>query len=150
GPGYKEERMAVDVGGFHPGRKQPIHNGSYVVVPRKPALEQLRSFTLQVLVWPTTPEKGRQSLIAWWDDGAKRGFVLGIDETAGLSFRIGDGSGSVEEVASGTPLLAREWYLAAASFDAETGEVRLYQQPLVDYGSFNPPVEVTKAIALKP
>jgi N,N-dimethylformamidase len=150
GPGFKEERMATDVEGFHAGRKQAIHNGSYVVVPRRPALDQLRSFTLQTMVWPTTPEKGRQSLIAWWDDGDKRGFVLGIDQASGLSFRVGDGSGSIEEVASGTPFLVREWYLAAASFDAVTGEVRLYQQPLVDYGSFNAPVEVAKALAVKP
>ncbi|SMH26489.1 N,N-dimethylformamidase beta subunit family domain-containing protein [Mesorhizobium australicum] len=150
GPGYKEERLATESDGAYPGRKQEILSGSYVVVPHSPLFDQLASFTVQVMAWPTTPGTRRQSLISLWDVATKSGFVLGIDEAGALSLRIGDGSGKVEQVSSGKPMLSREWYLAAASFDAASGTVCLYQQPMAEYGLTDDRAEVSTTTAVKP
>ena len=61
GPGYKEELIPSPVSGKHPGRKQTIYAGSYVLVPDDPRL-QVSSLTVQVFIFPTTPDKGIQAL----------------------------------------------------------------------------------------
>ena len=130
GPGFKETPVPTDVDGEYPGRAQPIHDGSYVVVPATQALASLGSFTLQTMVWPTTPGRGRQALLGTWCEQTGTGAGLYIDEAGALAVRVGAGSGTVESLSTGTPLVGRQWYAAAASFDAESGELRISQRPL--------------------
>ena len=59
GPGYKEARIKTPVCGTYRGRKQAIHAGSYVIVPPHPVLADLASFTVQAMIWPTTPRRRR-------------------------------------------------------------------------------------------
>ena len=35
---------------------------------------------MQALIWPTTPNKGRQGIIARWSEDRSEGFALIIDE----------------------------------------------------------------------
>ncbi len=149
GPGYKDEPIKSDIDGSYPGRRQEILAGSFVLVPDHPLLSNLGSFTVQAMIWPTMPKLGPQSLISRWDDKARCGFILGIDANGALCLVLGDGTGGVEEVSSGKPLVAREWYLAAASFDAETGEVRVYQDPMVGYGKTDDQAEVSRTVSVK-
>ena len=149
GPGYKDEPVKTDVDGSYPGRRQEIFAGSYVLIPDNPHFSNLGSFTVQAMIWPTTPAMGPQSLVSRWDDTARCGFILGIDADGALCLTLGDGRGGIEKVSSGKPLLAREWYLAAASFDAESGEVRVYQDPLVDYAKTDDRAEVSRAVSIK-
>ncbi len=149
GPGYKEEAIASTVTGRYPSRRQEIHAGSCAVVPDHACLADLGSFTVQALVWPTTPAKGRQGLAGRWNGRTGAGFALGIDESGGLALRLGDGRGGVAEVASGKPMLAREWYFVAASYDAATGTVSLYQEPLVPYARTDTAVAITTPVALR-
>lgn len=130
GPDFKETLVPTDVGGEYPGRAQPIHDGSYVIVPSTQALASLRSFTLQTMVWPTTPGRGRQALLGTWCEQTGTGFGLYIDEAGALAVCIGAGSGTCECLSTGTPLVGRQWYAAAASFDADSGELRVFQRPL--------------------
>jgi N,N-dimethylformamidase len=130
GPGYKEQPVAHSANGTYPGRRQPIHAGSYVLVPSSPLLQSVSSFTLQALVWPTTPGRGAQTLLGRWDAPSQAGFALIIDETGAAALRLGDGSGRTETVSTGAPLDARAWYRVSASYDAETRAVRVVQQPL--------------------
>ena len=104
-----------------------------MAIPDSPLFSALGSFTVQAMIWPTTPDRGAQSLIARWDREARAGFILGIDAKGCLSLTLGDGKGKVEELSSGKRLMAREWYFVAASYDAEKGEVRLVQDPSVDH-----------------
>ena len=92
---------------------------------------------MQAMIWPTTPEKGIQSILSHWNVRDNSGFILGIDSNGAASFRIGDGSGKVQEVSTGVPLIAREWYFVAASFDAKSGAARVLQDPKVDYAKCN-------------
>lgn len=127
GPGYKEEEIAAPFDRTYKGRNQKIHGGSYVIVPHD-ARMTVESFTIQAFVFPTTPTKGPQGILTKWVGDT--GYGLFIDENAHLALRIGAG-GTVRTIASGKPLLRKVWYLAAASYDARTGAVRLYQEPVV-------------------
>lgn len=91
-PGFREVVVPTPVGGEYPVRWQDIQPGSYVVVPRAPALDPAGSFTLQALVWPTRPARGRQALLGAWREGAAAGYGLGLDEAGALALWLGDGA----------------------------------------------------------
>ena len=148
GPGLKLEQVSTDVDGEYPGQRQECLGGSFAVVPHSAPLAELRSFSVQAMIWPTTPDKGRQSIISKWNPGDQSGFSLGIDTAGALCFRIGDGNGNTHEVSTGKSLVAREWYLACATFNAETGEMMVFQEPktsfalIGDHGSNSESVSV--------
>jgi N,N-dimethylformamidase beta subunit-like protein/concanavalin A-like lectin/glucanase superfamily protein len=150
GPGYKEKAIKADFERDYPARKQNIYAGSHAIVPPHTLFDQLKSFTVQAYIWPTTPEKGRQTLLSLWNPTSKGGFILGVDENGGLSLTIGDGAGRAESISTGKQLIAREWYLAAASFDADKKEVRLYQQPLVQYARVDTTAQLTQTVKVAP
>ena len=79
GPGIIEEAITTPVNGRYKGRKQKIYAGSYAIVPSSAPLETLESFTVQVMVWPSTPLKGVQALVSKWSARKKSGFALVID-----------------------------------------------------------------------
>lgn len=148
GPGLKEEAVACPIDGVHAGRYQPIAIGSYAVAPHGPALDGLASFTVQMYVWPTTPSKGRQGLVARWSDHDRAGFALAIGDDGALSLTLGDGSGGVECIGTGKALIARQWYFVAASFDAATGAVALCQEPPVEWPTGDATAHVETTVAL--
>ena len=127
GPGYKEELIETSVSGLHPGRMQSLQVGSCVVVPSAPPLDRLRSFSVQALIWPTTPNKGRQGIIARWSEDRSEGFALIIDEAGACALVMGDETGTVVRVTTGARLLPRHWYRVGASYDAETGVGSVFQ-----------------------
>ena len=152
GPGYKEEEIGGTCNKAYPGRNQRIHAGSYVIVPQDERLN-VESFTLQCYIFPTTPEKGRQGLLTKWVEENKSGFGLFIDESGCLSAEIGDGRGLVTKVSSEKKLLRKVWYLAAVSYDARTGSLTLYQEPVVTstngglgIGLLNPAEDTTAVV----
>ena len=130
GPGYKEEEIGAQCNKTYQGRNQRIHGGSYVVIPQDQRLNT-SSFTLQAYIFPTTPDKGRQGLLTKWNEKTKSGYGLFIDENACLSVAIGDGAGQAMNLSSEKKLMRKVWYLVAASYDADTGKVKLYQEPCV-------------------
>ncbi|MGR9090184.1 MAG: N,N-dimethylformamidase beta subunit family domain-containing protein [Gammaproteobacteria bacterium] len=134
GPGYKEEEIATDLDGMHQGEHQPLHSGSYIVVPHAREMN-VASFTLCALIYPTTPvtdtegvNVGMQGLLTKFDESTGTGFGLFINDDGELTLRIGDGKGHVQTFSTGRPLFRKVWYKVAASYDAETGAVQLYQQ----------------------
>ncbi len=131
GPGYKEEELDAPFNKTYTGVNQKIHGGSYVIIPDD-ARMNVESFTVQAYIFPTTPDKGVQGVVTKWLAANNSGYALLVDENANLALWIGDGNGKVEKIASGKPLLRKVWYLAAASYDAASGEVRLYQEPMVN------------------
>jgi N,N-dimethylformamidase len=128
GAGFKEELVTTTVNGEYQGRKQEIHPGSFAIVDDDPRLA-LHSFSLQAMIWPTTPLKGRQTILAKWSVARNCGFALGIDDAGALTLMIGDGE-RVAEISSGCALREREWYCVAANFDVASRRVTLFQEPL--------------------
>jgi N,N-dimethylformamidase len=145
GPGYREELLQT-LGDSYSGRRQVIHAGSHIVVPASPAWSGLSSFTVQLLAWPTTPQVGEQSLLSLWDHETGIGFQLIIDAHGAAAIRIGLGEGRSHTLSSGKALLAREWYMLAAQFDAATGTLGLVQRPFAAYGKTDDAAIVTMTL----
>jgi N,N-dimethylformamidase len=131
GPGFKAESVKAHVNGEYQGRAQPIWTGSYVIVPDNSILRELKSMSLQAMIFPTTPYKGVQGLLTKWSDAGQAGYGLFIDDKNCVSFWSGDGRGQVQKVSTGKPLIAKHWYFVGASFDASTGKVVVFQKPVV-------------------
>ena len=129
GPGRRELDVESPVTGNYPGRRQTIVTGSCVVLPESTALDPLESFTVQVLIWPTTPDYRCQGLVTRWCNATLRGFGLVIED-GGAALVLGRGDGEPALVASGRPLVAREWYRVTASYDTRDGVARVTQTPL--------------------
>ena len=134
GPGFKEQPVQTGADGTYQGKFQKLAIGSYAVVPDHPQLRLTESFTLLAWISSTTPSKSQQGLISKWSDSSGAGYGLVLDGDKGLSLWIGSTNGRVERFATGVPLRASSlhapsWYFVAASYDAATGRVLLYQQP---------------------
>ena len=74
---FRTEPVDCAANRSYPGRRQPIHIGSFGVVDEHPAFGALSSFTLQAYVWPTTPGRSRQALLGTWSESGRRGIGLG-------------------------------------------------------------------------
>ncbi len=130
GPGFKEKVVKASVNKRYKGRRQTIEAGSHAEIASRPLLEGIESFTVQAMIWPTTPEKGLQGLVTKWNPRTDSGFALVVDEGGSVALRLGRGDGKVQTVSVGMPMLERHWYLAAATFDAASGVATVYQEPL--------------------
>lgn len=128
GPGFKEAYIETPVSQAYPGREQVLRTGSYVIVPDSPHVAPANGFTLQAWILSTTPRKGVQGLLTKCSPD-NRGYGLFLNESGELALWLGDPSGQQIWVASSKPLRAGEWYFVAASYDAQTGQVQLYQEP---------------------
>ncbi len=124
GPGYREEEVP-DARWRLQGRMQPVHGGSYAMIEGI-AGTALQSFDLELLVWPTTPDKPDQVIASLWDARCGRGFQLVLDGAAGLTLRLGGGDRPAA-IAVGARMLDRHWYRLRAAFDAATGRASLEQ-----------------------
>jgi N,N-dimethylformamidase len=142
GPRLSEAVMPAAANGEYRGRHQPIHAGSYVVVPENQRLLRLSSFTAQAFVWATTPRKGAQAILGTWNQGMGSGFGLVIEDDGCLGLRLGGQGGSFVSVTTGAPLPARVWLFVAATFDAATGQAVLHQEPVDPGLSPHRPVRV--------
>jgi N,N-dimethylformamidase len=132
GPGVKEEVIDASVNGTYSGRKQQIYAGSYGKIPNDPHLNLNNGLTLQAMVQPTTPERGIQGLLSKFSDGA--GYGLYIGEKGDLCLRLAGSNGEVEEINTdlsfdGGKRQGATWYFVGATFDPESGNAMLYQEP---------------------
>ncbi len=128
GPGYKEEEIPNDLSKDYPGRPQEIHAGSYVIIPHDERFD-VDSFSLQAMIFPTTPEKGVQGLIGTWCEEEGTGYALVIEENGSLGLWIA-GERGIAKVSTGKPMLKRVWYQVAATYDSASGEIHLLQKPV--------------------
>jgi N,N-dimethylformamidase len=126
GPGFKEELVDTSVNGVYAGRKQELKTGSYVKVANHRFLQCTGSFTLQAWILPTTPLKGPQGIVTKWVVGDNTGYGLFLEENGELGLRIGN-----QGFQTGRPLSVSKWYFVAATYDAASGEITLYQKPIM-------------------
>ncbi len=131
GPGYAEIAMASPLDGRQEGREQPAWLGSFGHVPA--LLVPAGGLTLRATVWPTTPAKGRQGIVAvrlgdWC-------LSLGIGEGGGAMLAV-EGGGRAVRAEVSRPLRERRWYDIEGRLDGE-GRLSVRQvprQPLGDEG----------------
>ena len=130
--GFAPEPVEADCNGGHEGRYQPIPIGGAAAVGPHVALPGGGCFTLCGWVYPTTPEKGRQAVMGTWCEATRSGFGIEIGADGAFALRVG---GTV--LSSGVRLVARRWYFVAATFEAATGTMVLWQEPRTDH-DFHP------------
>lgn len=129
GPGYLDEEIACAANGTWEVSKQFTQVGSFLKVadPEK-RLALTGSFTMFCFIRPGWPSSGtRQTIMGRWDSETGNGYALDIGETGCLEFRVGSG-GEVDVVRADHPLQLQMWYLVAATFNADTRTVTLYQE----------------------
>jgi len=122
GPGIVEHDVPADFAGSYPSRVQPVHLGSWMRVRQPVPLDTLESFSLVATIWPTTPAKGLQGVVARHAGG--NGFALAIDRDGAVAMLGG------VRIAVGLPLVERRWYRIWARYDAGSGTLRVGQAPL--------------------
>ena len=156
GPGIKERLIDSPVSGEYAGRHQELVVGSYVTVPDAPALQMDGSFTITAWIAATRPgqvgwanERAAQGIVTKWSEADGRGYGLFLDADGRVEVRVGAGAGQVATLAAAPALRPWEpvmsgvgtlgisgsqgaptaWYFVAASFDAATQTLMVYQQP---------------------
>jgi N,N-dimethylformamidase len=165
GPGVKEQVVETPVNKEYAGTFQRLPNGSYVVINDAPPLRLTGSFTLQAWVQPTLPGRGVQAILSKYSAADRSGYALVVDEDGSLGLFVG-AAGRVERVRTGRPFPmwkrmerpnpAREaqhtsqWYFVAATFDASSGKVTLYQQPVTEFPGDVSGATLEHAIAARP
>jgi N,N-dimethylformamidase len=145
GPGFKETHVVAL--GEHPGRHQPIEIGSYGRVPAHGAMDAGGAFAIALTVFPTTPGKGEQCLMARWRGDRHQGWGLFIDADGRPALRIGDGKSAPAELAAAAALPAHRWLRIVAGYDPATGEAFIAQRPVHGFPLDAPAGETRAALA---
>ncbi|MGI9331702.1 MAG: N,N-dimethylformamidase beta subunit family domain-containing protein [Gammaproteobacteria bacterium] len=132
GPGYREEVVSAELGGPFPARIQTIEPGSFAIVEDAEPFAALTSFATVAAISPTTPGKGAQTILARRDRESGHGFEMYIDADGAVAAEVVTAQGSAR-VSTTCALTRKRWYTVAASYDAETGELCVRQEPKVGY-----------------
>jgi len=131
-PEFRKETVDTPANRDYAAREQALLPGSFAVVPAHAAITTLESFSIQAMIWPTLPGRGRQAILGTWSETHGTGFGLMLDAKGALELRLGQGGGRVTVLTGGVPLIQRRWYFVAASFDRATGTARLHQELVAD------------------
>ncbi|MBT7613986.1 MAG: hypothetical protein HN577_12325, partial [Rhodospirillaceae bacterium] len=146
GPGYRDTTLDLAANGSYPARAQRTFPGSYGIVAHDPAFEGLESFTLQILFWPTTPEQKWKSIVSKFDESSEHGWGLFTNGDGHACFFVGDGNDhATAHVVAPEPLIARQWYLLAGSYDAATNELKIVQHMVHPKATIPARCEATKS-----
>ena len=121
-PGLQAADIPADFEGRYPSTLKRVALGSYGRADMGDALDGLASFTASATIWPTTPAKPNQGVIAQYKDGVGFALVIGPDGAEAWL----DGA----RVAVGKPLRERRWARIWCAFDAATGVLSIGQAQL--------------------
>ncbi len=125
GPGYAETAMPTPLDGVRRGVEQRAFLGSFGHVAAVP-VDLRGGVRLVATIWPTTPRKGRQGLVAvrvgdWV-------FALGIGPGGGTMAEARGPDGAVIRIEVARPLYERRWYDVSAELGHD-GTLRVEQSP---------------------
>ena len=130
GPGYKAVPVEMGVSTSRLGRHQKIYAGSYIIIESNRLIDQIDSFSVQVWIFPTTPERGKQGLITKWCHNRRTGFALFVDESGCVGFKVGHGGEAICEVSTKTPLSPHIWHFVWGTYSSKTGTITVCQEPI--------------------
>jgi N,N-dimethylformamidase len=128
GPGYREVAMPTPIDGTREGRFHDARPGSWGRVDALAVAPAGGGLQLSARIWPTTPGRARQVVLALDIDGHALRLELAPHGGAALSV----GSARLEIAA---PMLARRWYALTATIDVGSGSLALTQTPLEPVGA---------------
>ncbi|HEX4241974.1 MAG TPA: N,N-dimethylformamidase beta subunit family domain-containing protein [Steroidobacteraceae bacterium] len=128
GPGCNMPVVSVEVARQLPARRQAVFRGSYGELKGVQTNDKLAAdFTIAAFIFPTTPDKGRQFIIAALADDSRIVLGLNIDDKGALAAEWQDAAGEKHSLSTGVPLKARTWYLVSLAFDSEANRFTLTQ-----------------------
>ena len=130
GPGYSEIPMASAIDGTHAGKEQHAYLGSFGHVASLP-VDLRGGVCLSATIWPTTPGKGRQGLIALRIDGWT--LALGIGPGGGTMAEVTGPDGACVRAEVSRRLLERRWYDVTATLGID-GILLVTQTPRAPLG----------------
>ncbi len=130
GPGYAEVAMPSALDGTHRGQYQPAFLGSFGHVASLP-VDLRDGVLLSATIWPTTPGKGRQGLIALRVGGWT--LALGIGPAGGTMAEVTGPDGSCTRAEVACRLHERRWYDVSATLGRD-GAVTVTQRPRAPLG----------------
>ncbi|HEX4570486.1 MAG TPA: N,N-dimethylformamidase beta subunit family domain-containing protein [Dongiaceae bacterium] len=148
GPGLNFRHVPTAIDGRHPGRRQRLDAGSYMIVDPMPPL-MAGAFTFFAMIWPTLPMAPGQTILAQWDPLRQAGFRIVLDGGF-LSASLGSGAGGVETMTLDRPMLKRQWYAISVSIDPAASRVSLEQRPLRRYAHIDDRRSFSGQLAMAP
>ncbi len=126
GPGYAEVVMASPLDGRRDGIAQSAYLGSFGHVAALPA-DLHEGVSVAATIWPTTPRKGRQGVVAL-KIGAWQ-VALGIGPDGGAMVEASGPDGTIQRAEVRQKLHPRRWYRLTATVGRDGG-VSVSQSPL--------------------
>ncbi|GJL82242.1 MAG: large subunit of N,N-dimethylformamidase [marine bacterium B5-7] len=129
GPGYRQEHIPLDLGGPFMAQQQTIETGSFAIVDHAEVLAVDNAVSIVATIWPTTPQRGRQTLFSRMNEDASTGIELFIDKSGALTAECRL-DGTIVTVSTGCTLLSQCWYRVAVSHDAIRGQLHVIQEPV--------------------
>src|SRR5689334_10164788 len=132
---FRVDPVAADFARGYPGSEQKTWPGSYVTFDTaSPSgiTSSSRDFSVVALIKPTMPGKGLQFVASQWDQTKKAGWAIGIDERGEGALWVGKGNGQFFKLRTSRYIQPGHWTVLGASFDAATGEWRVYDVLLTD------------------
>ena len=130
GPGYDEVVMPSAIDGARPGVEQHAYLGSFGHVAALP-MDLRPGASLAVTIWPTTPSKGRQGVMAVRIGGWV--LALGIGPDGGAMAEATGTDGAIVRATVARRLHERRWYRLTATLGAD-GCLSIDQTPLAPLG----------------
>ena len=132
---FRVDPVAADFARTYPGAEQKTWPGSYVTFDKSSPsgiAGNRQSFSVVALVKPTLPGRGRQFVVSQWDDTKKAGWAIGLDERGEGALWVGKGDGHFFKLRTSRYIQPGHWTMLGASFNADTGEWRVYDVLLPD------------------
>lgn len=115
GPGYKDEAIALDLGGVRPAETKGFYPGSCVIVPARGMLSNLDDFTLVAVAYPTLVGERERTVISM------PGFAqIGID-AEGRVFAEALG----QRLATTVRVTRNMWHILSLAYSADESRLTL-------------------------
>ena len=112
-----------------PGRAQKILAGSFGLVDALPEWHSRQALAFQAYIYPTTPGKGKQTIMSRFDCATSSGAELLVTDAGTVAFAVYE-KGQAQQVASRKPLQRAQWYFVAGHLNPETKALSVWQIPL--------------------
>jgi N,N-dimethylformamidase len=132
---FRVDPVSADFAKSYPGGEQKTWPGSYVTFDQaspSAITSSTRDFSVVALVKPTLPGKGPQIIASQWDQTKKTGWAIGIDERGEGALWVGQGGGKYFKLRTSRYIQHGHWTVLGASFDAASGEWRVYDVLMTD------------------
>jgi len=117
GPGYKEKKINIDLGGPFKARHQKFPIGSYGYVKNKKVFTKMKNIFICINIFSTLlSQKKEQIIFSKYDNVTKTGIQLLIDNNDKINFIVNKSKIKIKE-----KFRTKKWYLIEAGYDYNKG-----------------------------